>query len=372
MFCTSAVEMRVLILAPIGRDGRLLADTLAKIDVESETTTCVDELNSLLAEGAGTAMVADEALGAEDLRVLADWLFAQPAWSDLPVIILTGAGRPTASSERRAIELAGIGNVSFLERPVRPETVKGAVRTALRARMRQYEIRSRQEALVRANADLEQFAHSASHDLREPLRSIGVYGELLARDYGGMLDERGIGFLHLVRESASRMEALLNDLLCYAHASSIQERSPEPVEARVPLDIALRNLASAISESCAAIGVDELPAVRMRESHLAQLFQNLVGNAIKYRREEPLRIHVGAQRVDGYWIFRVDDNGIGIPDEYKETIFGIFQRLHTSETYSGTGMGLAICQRIVERYRGRIWVESEVGRGSSFRFTVPA
>ena len=138
------------------------------------------------------------------------------------------------------------------------------------------------------------------------------------------------------------------------------------------MDAALENLSGAIRESGASITVGEMPMVRMRTSHLEQVFQNLVGNAIKYQREEPLRVRLTARREDNHWLFCVEDNGIGIALEYRKAIFGIFKRLHTNQAYSGTGMGLAICQRIVERYRGRIWVESELGCGSKFLFTIPA
>ena len=167
------------------------------------------------------------------------------------------------------------------------------------------------------------------------------------------------------------MEALLEDLLSYAHAASISEDAVEPVHVMRPVEAALESLAGAIRESDAQISVGEMPAVRMHESHIAQIFQNLIGNAIKYRKEnERLLIQVSASRADGWWTFSVADNGIGVPPAYKDTIFGIFKRLHPNSKYSGTGMGLAICQRIVERYGGRIWVESEPEHGSNFLFTV--
>jgi light-regulated signal transduction histidine kinase (bacteriophytochrome) len=256
---------------------------------------------------------------------------------------------------------------------MRPETVQSSVRSALRARTRQYEIRSRQQALIQANADLEQFAHSASHDLREPLRSIGIYSDLLARSYGPSFDEKGREFLGFIQSGAKRMDALLGDLLSYAHASSISDDAVEPVQAVRPLEAALESLSGAIRESNAQISVGEMPVVRMHESHLSQIFQNLIGNAIKYRKKnEPLLIEVSARKADCHWMFGITDNGIGIPPAYKETIFGIFKRLHTNSECSGTGMGLAICQRIVERYQGRIWVESEPGQGSTFLFSVPS
>jgi len=239
--------------------------------------------------------------------------------------------------------------------------------------MRQYEVRNRQEALLQANADLEQFAHSASHDLREPLRSIGIASDLLAREFADNVPDRTGELLQLIRGGVARMDALLGDLLSYAHASSITEEHLPPVAALRSVEVALENLTAAIRESGANITVGELPEVRVRESHLAQVFQNLLGNAIKYRRDDQApAIEVLARKADSYWHFTVADNGIGIPAAYQEAIFGIFKRLHTNSKYSGTGMGLAICKRIVERYRGSIWVESEPGQGSRFSFRIPA
>jgi signal transduction histidine kinase len=365
--------MRVVILAPVGRDAALLAATLADLGIETAIAPDSKVLLDLLSQGAGTAIVADEALPQDVIDLLSGWLASQPPWSDIPFIVLTSAGRPTHENHSRALKLEALGNFTLLERPVRPETVQSAARAALRARARQYEIRSRQEALLRANADLEEFAHSASHDLREPLRSIGIFCDLLARNNGPLLDSSGRECIAMITSGVKRMDALLADLLAYAHASSISDEPVEPASATLALKGALENLSGAIQESNAQVTVGELPFVRMRESHLAQLFQNLIGNAIKYRREnEQVSIRLSARRADGHWIFMIADNGIGVPAAYKETIFGIFKRLHTANRYSGTGMGLAICQRIVERYRGRIWVESEAGHGSNFFFTIPA
>jgi signal transduction histidine kinase len=372
MYRRSALEMRVLILAPIGRDAELLAETVATLGIATAVARDAGELLELLDAGAGTAIIAEEVLRPAVVGQIVAWLDAQPPWSDLPCIVLTSGGRPTMENQRRAQEFQALGNFSLIERPVRPETVQSSVRFALRARARQYEIRSRQEALVQANADLEQFAHSASHDLREPLRSIGIYSDLLERGYGDRLDEKGREFLGQIHAGAKRMDSLLKDLLSYAHVSSFSDNAPEPIDALRPLQASLESLAGAIRESNAEIVMGEMPVVAMHESHLAQIFQNLIGNAIKYRKEgvRPC-IEICAKRSEREWIISVRDNGIGVPPAYKEAIFGIFKRLHTASKYSGTGMGLAICQRIVERYHGRIWIESELGGGSTFFFTVP-
>jgi light-regulated signal transduction histidine kinase (bacteriophytochrome) len=231
-------------------------------------------------------------------------------------------------------------------------------------------MRNRQETLARVNADLEQFAYSASHDLKEPIRNIAVYSQLLSLQYGDLLDDQGREFLHYVMSGAKQIEFLVNDLLLYTQAASTVEESPEPAQPSKPLAAALDTLREPIRESGASITVDPLPDVRIREGHLQQLFQNLIGNAIKYRKEAP-RVRIWASDGNVDWIFSIADNGIGFDPIYKDQVFGIFKRLHSHSEYSGTGMGLAICQRIVQRYRGRIWAQSEVGKGSTFSFAIP-
>jgi PAS domain S-box-containing protein len=228
-----------------------------------------------------------------------------------------------------------------------------------------------QEELRRANQDLEQFAFSATHDLQEPLRTIRIYSELLAQSYGEVLAGDGLEFVRYLRNGATRMQTLVRDLLAYTQLTNF-DKPDQTADANEGLKTAISNLAAAVSESGALITVAPLPSLPVHGTHLQQLFQNLIGNAIKYRSPERTpEVHVTAERQNEYWVFAVTDNGIGIAPEYKENIFGLFKRLHTSDKYSGTGIGLAICQRIVDRYHGRIWVESKLGQGSTFRFTLP-
>lgn len=204
--------------------------------------------------------------------------------------------------------------------------------------------------LKSANQDLEQFAYSASHDLQEPLRGVKVFSQLLANRYGEKLDGEALEFLDNVTEGATRMEMLVRDLLAYTQAANA-ERSLELVDATIALKAALANLEAAINETGAEVHFDPMPAVRIHPTQLQQVFQNLIGNALKYHRDGvPPVVHTRASRQDGNWLFCVRDNGIGIEPEYKERIFGLFKRLHTSDRYSGTGIGLALCQRIVERH----------------------
>jgi hypothetical protein len=226
------------------------------------------------------------------------------------------------------------------------------------------------QELARSNAELERFAYVASHDLQEPLRTLGSYAKLLSRRYSGQLDDKGNRFIQYIQEEVLRMQALINDLLLYSRVGR-QPQNFAPCDCAVVLDIVVRGLEGAIANSGATIARCELPTILADETQMVQLFQNLIGNAIKYRSQEPPVVQVGALDQEGQWLFWVHDNGIGIDPKYAERIFAIFQRLHTQEEYSGTGIGLAIAAKIVERHGGRIWVESEVGKGATFYFTIP-
>jgi PAS domain S-box-containing protein len=226
--------------------------------------------------------------------------------------------------------------------------------------------------LRRANADLEQFAYSASHDLREPLRMVSVYSQLLQRKYEDKLDARATEYLNFAVSGAQRMEMLIRDLLAYTEAVGGSTEQAVACDAGHALAEAVTNLTGAIEESAAHVRATELPTVAVSQVHLIQLFQNLIGNAIKYRSETPPRIQVSAEREGSMWRFCVEDDGIGIAPEFRQQIFGIFKRLHAGK-HDGTGVGLAICQKITDRYGGRIWVEpAKAGRGSRFCFTLPS
>ena len=225
------------------------------------------------------------------------------------------------------------------------------------------------EALRQSNDDLNQFAYAASHDLQEPLRMVALYSEMLEKRYKGMLDREADQFIEFIISGAHRMEMLLKDLLAYSQAGSA-EGPTAPVDCGQVIEKVLFNLRAAIVENQAEIICRGLPIVEAHEIRLMQLFQNLVSNAIKYRGADSPKIHVWAEPRDADWLFCVEDNGIGIRPEYAQQVFGIFKRLH-GHTYPGTGIGLAICQRIVERYGGRIWVDSTPGAGSRFCFTLP-
>ncbi|OXM43939.1 sensor histidine kinase [Amycolatopsis alba] len=228
----------------------------------------------------------------------------------------------------------------------------------------------RTRELERSNSDLEQFAYVASHDLQEPLRKVASFCQLLQKRYQGKLDERGDQYIGFAVDGAKRMQALINDLLAF---SRVGRRPGENVllETGDLLNIALGNLEDAIAESGARITHGELPAVLGEKSLLTAVLQNLVGNAIKFRGEDPPEIDVSAERDGEDWRFSVTDNGIGIKDEYAERIFVIFQRLHGRGDYPGTGIGLALCRKIVEHHGGRIWLDTTVTAGTRFSFTLP-
>ena len=225
------------------------------------------------------------------------------------------------------------------------------------------------EDLARSNKDLEQFAYVASHDLKEPLRMVTGFMSLLKDHCQGKLDAKSDEYVSFASDAAARMQGLIDDLLAYSRVGR-GERS-EPTDIGAVLDRVLRSLTVSIEESAAVITHDPLPTITSNPVELTQLFQNLIGNAIKFKGERKPEIHVGAQRQPRGWLFTVRDNGIGIDQQFADRIFMIFQRLHTRDQYPGTGIGLAICKKIVERHGGRIWMESQPEKGSTFCFTIP-
>ncbi len=234
-------------------------------------------------------------------------------------------------------------------------------------KLAEQELAAKAQELARSNADLERFAYVASHDLQEPLRMVASYTQLLARRYQGKLDaDEFIGF---AVDGANRMQQLIQDLLSYSRLTS-KGKALEVTESQTACNNALANLRQSIEDSGAVVTVESLPAVLADATQLSQLFQNLIGNSIKYNSRRP-EIHVAASAAGNEWVFSIKDNGIGIEPHYFERIFQMFQRLHTRKEYSGTGMGLAICRKIVERHGGRIWVESQPEQESTFWFTLP-
>jgi PAS domain S-box-containing protein len=267
-------------------------------------------------------------------------------------------------------------NISLTVSPIRDAhgRVIGASKVArnITERKRQEKaLQEANEALTQSNLDLEQFAYSASHDLQEPLRTASAFSELLQRKFSGKLGGEGEEFIRYIVDASTRMQQLLHDLRTFTQASKLTQDQAPNTDAGEVLRRTISNMKTAIDESNTVITHGELPVVAIHEFQLEQLFQNLISNAIRYRSQTSPVIHIDAKCFDGKCTFSIRDNGIGIDPQYKEQIFGIFKRLHATTEYPGTGMGLAICQRIVERLGGRIWVESEPGEGSTFYFTLP-
>lgn len=233
------------------------------------------------------------------------------------------------------------------------------------------ELESKAAELARSNAELDQFASIVAHDLQEPLRMVSGYCALLERRYRGRLDEDADRLIACAREGVERMQRMIDGLLEYSRVNT-RGRAPAPVDARAVFEQACADLRDLIATNQARVSCGNLPAVAADETQLLRLFENLISNAIKFRSEAPPQVHVTAQEYGRQWVFAVHDNGIGIEARDRERIFGIFQRLHSRSAYPGEGLGLAIARRIVERHGGRIWVESEPGRGSVFYFTLPA
>jgi light-regulated signal transduction histidine kinase (bacteriophytochrome) len=259
----------------------------------------------------------------------------------------------------------------LLQRSCELQATNRQLEVEVRERRRAEEAQSTlSQELQRSNAELEQLAYVASHDLQEPLRMVASYMQLLEQKYRGQLDADAHEFIAFAVDGAKRMQALINDLLTYSRVGSAAVPM-EPTDCNEVLDRALASLRLAIAESGAGIERADLPVVMGNAAQLTQLFQNLLANAIKFRSEQPLRIGVSAEPDGPFWRFSVQDNGIGIEPEYFDRIFVMFQRLHSRSAYAGTGIGLAICKKIIERHGGRIWVESAPGHGAAFKFTLP-
>ncbi len=274
---------------------------------------------------------------------------------------------------------SAIGTISVRRQRVRPfttpeiallETFADQAVLAIEHTRLFQELEDRTVALERSNAELEQFAYVASHDLQEPLRTVSSYVQLLAERYAGQLDARADRYIGHSVTAVERMHTLINDLLAYSRVGT-RGRDLAPTNVASVLDHVLEGLAVTIRETGADITWDRLPSVRADATQLGQLFQNLLGNALKYRSERPPRIHIGVERRGGHWQLAVRDNGIGIDPQYAKRIFLVFQRLHSWDEHPGSGIGLAICEKIVERHGGQLWVESQVGQGATFFFTLP-
>jgi PAS domain S-box-containing protein len=245
-----------------------------------------------------------------------------------------------------------------------------AIEDITERRQREEELKKLSEELARSNTDLRGFAYVASHDLKKPLQSIEGFAKLLARRYKGKLDAKADEFIEYIGSGVKMMQELIKDLLEYSQVGA-KGKKLKSIDCSFVVGKAIGNLQAAIEERNALVTYDELPTIMANTSQIISLFQNLIDNAIKFRSEEAPRIHISTERKGDEWVFSIRDNGIGIDPKDSERIFGMFQRLHGSTDYPGTGIGLAICKRIIEWHGGRLWVKSKIGKGSTFYFTMP-
>jgi light-regulated signal transduction histidine kinase (bacteriophytochrome) len=269
----------------------------------------------------------------------------------------------TAKGNIRSVRAIGEPNLANRE-------VQGFFQDITERKKAEEALRIVTENLKRSNLELEQFAYVASHDLQEPLRMVTSYTQLIEQRYKGKLDADADEFIGYAVDGANRMRRLIDDLLSYSRVT--RRGNPfKPTESQLALDVALKNLQMLIEENGAVVTHDQLPEVMADEGQLVQILQNLISNAIKFHSKETPRVHVSAKHLqEAEYLFSVQDNGIGIDPQYFDRLFKIFQRLHTKEEYPGTGIGLALCKRIVERHGGRIWLESQPGKGTTTYFTL--
>lgn len=351
---------------------------LASIVETSDDAIISKDLNGIVTSWNRSATrifgyTADEMIG-RPIAVLA----APDRVNEMPKILdrIRHGERIEHYETRRRAKSGQIIDISVTISPIRDQDgqVVGASKIArdiTASKLAERAIIEQAERLARSNADLQEFAYVTSHDLQEPLRTIATFSELLRRRYSGHLDSQANEYVDLVIAAATRMSALIRDSLDFSHLIRQESVTPASVPSDLMLDWAIENLQSRIQECGAVIERGTSPVVTVDKSSMSQVFQNLLSNALKYRENgKPPRIRIEAETNEKEHIFSVADNGIGIPAAYHETIFGLFKRLHVSG-YEGTGIGLALCKRIVEKHGGRIWVESEPGKGSVFRFTIP-
>jgi PAS domain S-box-containing protein len=271
------------------------------------------------------------------------------------------------AGHRVVLEMSG---VPIFDGDGRLQGYRGVDRDITRRKETEAALQRTMAKLEQSNRDLAEFAYNASHDLQEPLRVVNTYLQALEELSGDRLEEQSLSFISLSRDTTKRMQRLISDLLAYAHVGT-RKKHFELVDANRVVDQVMTDLESTIRQTDAEVVRDELPTVMTDVTLMTQLFQNLVANAIKFHSHEPPRVHISAERSGEDWVFSVSDNGIGIDPKYVGRIFSVFERLHSSDTYPGSGIGLAICKRVVERHNGRIWCESEPGKGTTFRFSIP-
>ena len=334
----------------------------AGFEATSDVAQTAEEFTGLVRKHSYDVILADYKLpnwnGMESVEVL------RREGLDIPVILVSGA-----LGELTAVECIKQGAADYVLKD-QLARLPDSVRRAMREKRLREENKQGVEELARSNRDLEQFAYVASHDLQEPLRMVATYTQLLAERYQGKLDADADKYIQYAVDGAVRMQKLIQDLLAFSRVAR-QGMTLLSTDCNTVLEAGLKNLEAAIQESGAVVKHDQLPVVMADSSQLVRVFQNLIGNAIKFRSSEPPLIRVSAEMRGKEWVFSVADNGIGIAAEDADNVFVIFWRLHGRGEYPGNGIGLSICKKIIEQHGGRIYVESKFGQGSTFNFTLP-
>jgi signal transduction histidine kinase len=357
-------KLRILLVEDSEADSDLMVHALQRggLDSEPDVIQTAGQFREKIRNDRYEIVLADYRLpgwnGMETVEIL------RREGLDIPVVLVSGA-----LGEQNAVECIKQGAADYVLKD-HLTRLPTSVRRVIEEKRLRDENRRTQEELARSNRDLEQFAYVASHDLQEPLRMVAMYTQLLAQRYQGKLDASADKYIHYAVDGALRMQALVQDLLAFSRVGRMGTDLQE-IETLGVVEIALKNLQSAIQESAAKISRGDLPVIFADRTQMIQLFQNLIGNALKFRGSDSPQIQITAEREEGKWCFSVQDNGIGIAAKHLDEVFGIFRRLHTRAEYPGNGIGLAICKKIVEQHGGTIWVDSQPKKGSDFRFTIP-
>ena len=383
------LDNRMLILAPIGNDGAVTAQLLVEAGLAACACRALEDFLAELDLGCAGLVLAEEAISARAIEQLTCKLQGQPSWSDIPILIITGRGETTEVAQRKLSLFEPSGNVSLLERPFRPLTMINAAKVAVRSRQRQYQVRDllkereriladleanverRTSELRETNAQLEELVYSIAHDLRAPLRAMQGFSSLLVDAYGELLPAEGKNFAERIIRSAEAMDAITLDLLAYGRMAR-SDVTPGPVSVEAAWKAAVFQCEKAIEESRAILEVRRpLPTIQAQPAILTQVLANLLSNALKFVPQDVTpRITFRAEELGSAVRLWVEDNGIGISPEYQDRIFRVFERLNGSE-YQGTGIGLSIVRKGIERMGGSVGVESEAGQGSRFWIQLP-
>lgn len=377
------LEERILVMAPRGRDRQLLSDALRKAGSRPEVFDGVPALLAELGRGAGVLLFEEEAIDSKAAPALLEALSHQPGWSDIPVILLTSPSRVERQTRHLVDSLGRSANVVLLERPIRILTLVQTVESALRARRRQYEVRDfqatlegrvaeRTSQLEASMKEMDTFSYTIAHDLRAPLRHLARFSEALDLDCGAGLQGSCAEYLRQIRLGAQRMDELVQDILRYSRLTRT-EVSLGPVDVEAVASALLKDLEPELRDRKACIKIDPAPAPVLADPVLlSQALMNLVCNSIKFVAPGTTpSVRIWTEDRGDWMRIWVEDNGIGIAPRHHTKVFEIFERLHGPESYGGTGIGLAIVRRVVERQRGRVGLQSEEGKGSRFWIELP-